>query len=59
MGAVKDCGPPDALQDLLTAQGHGHEDIEVYRACLSKEMTRLLQDVLAAQQHTLVALATG
>jgi len=51
------CGPPDALQDLLAAQGFGHEDVKVFRNCLSAEISRPLQDVLVAQQHALVGLA--
>ena len=57
-GAVEACGPPDALQDLLAAQGFGHEDVKVFRNCLSDEISRPLQDVLSAQQHTLVGLAS-
>lgn len=57
--SVKVCGPPDALQDLLTAQGFGNEEVKVFRTCLSKEIIRLLQDVLKAQQPSPVALATG
>jgi len=56
-GAVEACGPPDALQDLLAAQGFGHEDVKVFRNCLSEEISRPLQDVLAAQQCALVGLA--
>jgi hypothetical protein len=56
-GAVEACGPPDALQDLLAAQGFGHEDVKVFRNCLSAEISRPLQDVLIAQQHALVGLA--
>jgi len=56
-GAVEACGPPDALQDLLAAQGFGHEDVKVFRNCLSEEISRPLQDVLTAQQSALVGLA--
>jgi hypothetical protein len=56
-GAVEVCGPPDALQDLLAAQGFGHKDVKVFRNCLSEEISRPLQDVLIAQQHALVGLA--
>ena len=51
------CGPPDALQDLLAAQGFGPEDVKVFRNCLSEEISRPLQDVLTAQKHALVGLA--
>jgi len=56
-GAVKACGPPDALQDLLIAQGFGNEDVNVFRNCLSAEISRPLQDILMAQHHALVGLA--
>jgi hypothetical protein len=56
-GAMEACGPPDALQDLLAAQGFGHEDVKIFRNCLSEEISRPLQDVLSAQQHTLIGLA--
>jgi hypothetical protein len=55
--AAEACAPPDALQDLLAAQGFGHEDVKVFRNCLSEEISRPLQDVLIAQQHALVGLA--
>ena len=51
-------GPPDALQDLLTAQGFDHQAVKTFRNCLSEEIYRPLQDVLAAQQHALVGLAS-
>ena len=57
-GAAEAGGPPDALQDLLAAQGFGHEDVKVFRNCLSEEISRPLQDVLAAQQHALVGLTS-
>ena len=56
-GRVGICGPPDALQDLLTAQGFAREEVNVFRNCLSEEISRPLQDVLFAQQHALVGLA--
>ena len=56
--ATEACGPPDVLQDLLTAQGFGQEDVKIFRNCLSEEISRPLQDVLAAQQHALVGLAS-
>ena len=56
-GTEGTCGPPDALQDLLAAQGFGHKDVTVFRNCLSEEISRPLQDVLIAQQHALVGLA--
>lgn len=57
-GTAEGCGPPDALQDLLAAQGFGHEDIKIFRSCLSEEISRPLQDVLIAQQHALAGLAS-
>lgn len=56
-GSAEACAPPDALQDLLTSQGFGHEDVKVFRNCLSAEISRPLQDVLIAQSHTLKGLA--
>ena len=56
-GDVATCGPPDALQDLLTAQGFDREGVVVFRNCLLAEIYRPLQDVLAAQKSTLVGLA--
>ena len=50
-------GPPDALQDLLTAQGFDRAAVTVFRNCLSAEISQPLQEVLAAQQSTLVGLA--
>jgi hypothetical protein len=52
------CGPPDALQDLLTAQGFDNQDVRVFRNCLSEEISRPLQDVLIAQSHALKGLAS-
>jgi len=57
-GAAKACGPPDALQDLLTTQGFDSEGVKVFRNCLSDEISRPLQDVLLAQQHALVGFAS-
>lgn len=57
-GEAEACGPPDALQDLLAAQGFGNEDVKVFRNCLSEEISRPLQDVLAAQQSALVGLTS-
>ena len=56
-GVAEACGPPDALQDLLTRQGFDCEGVTVFRNCLSAEISRPLQDVLAAQQSALVGLA--
>ena len=56
--AAATCGPADALQDLLAAQGFGNEDVKVFRSCLSEEISRPLQDVLIAQQHALVGLTS-
>ena len=58
-GGAESCRPPDALQDLLAAQGFGHEDVKVFRSCLSEEISRPLQEVSIAQQHTLVWLASA
>jgi len=55
---VEACGPPDALQDLLAAQGFGHEDVKVFRNCLSEEIFRPLQDLLIAQSHAMKGLAS-
>ena len=52
------CGLPDALQDLLTAQGFDNKSVKVFRNCLSEEISRPLQDVLNAQQNALVGLAS-
>jgi hypothetical protein len=55
--AAEASAPPDALQDLLAAQGFDNQDVKVFRNCLSEEIARPLQDVLAAQQYALVGLA--
>ena len=55
---VQACGPPDALQDLLTAQGFDNQDVKVFRNCLSDEILRPLQDVLIAQGNALKGLAS-
>jgi hypothetical protein len=55
--AAEACAPPDALQDVLIAQGFASEDVKVFRSCLSDEISRPLQDVLAAQNIALVGLA--
>ena len=55
--AAEACAPPDALQDVLIAQGFASEDVKVFRSCLSDEISRPLQDVLAAQNSALVGLA--
>jgi hypothetical protein len=57
-GAAKACGPPDALQDLLTAQGFDNKGVKVFRNCLSEEISRPLQDLLLAQQYALVGVAS-
>ena len=57
-GAADDRGPPDALQDLLTAQGFDNKGVKVFRNCLSEEIYRPLQDVLTAQRHALVGIAS-
>ena len=56
-GTTTTCGPPDALQELLTAQGFDRDGVTVFRNCLTDEISQPLQDVLAAQQHALVGLA--
>ena len=57
-GAKDDCGPRDALQDLLVTQGFGNEDVKVFRNCLSAEISQPLQDLLIAQSHALKGLAS-
>lgn len=57
-GGAEACGPPDALQDLLTSQGFASQDVRVFRTCLFEEISRPLQDVLASQQDALVGLAS-
>jgi hypothetical protein len=52
-----ECGPLDALQDLLTAQGFGNEEVKTFRTCLSEEITRPLQDVLFADTKVAVFAA--
>jgi len=56
-GVTVACGPPDALQDLLAAQGFDQEDVKVFRNCLSEEISRPLQEIIIAQQSALVGLA--
>jgi hypothetical protein len=48
--------PPDALQDLLTAQGFDNKGVKTFRTCLSDEISRPLQDLLTAQSYALVGL---
>jgi hypothetical protein len=48
----------DALQDLLIAQGFDSEGVTTFRNCLLAEISRPLQDLLAAQNVTLVGLAS-
>jgi hypothetical protein len=55
-GVAETCGPPDALQEILTAQGFAHEEVTVFRNCLLEEIAQPLQEVLAAQQCALVGL---
>ena len=57
-GAAAASGPPDALQDLLTTQGFGRQEVQLFRTCLSQEISRPLQDLLMAQRHTLTGLAS-
>jgi len=57
-GTAETCGPPDALQDILTAQGFDNKGVKAFRNCLSEEISRPLQDVLAAQQSALVGLTS-
>lgn len=55
-GLAQSCGPPDALQDLLTSQGFDNKGVTTFRNCLRAEISRPLQDLLSAQSHTLVGL---
>ena len=55
-GAGRGGAPPDALQEVLFAQGFDYKDIKVFRNCLFEEISRPLQDVLSAQRHALVGL---
>ena len=55
-GNKSGAGPPDALQELLTSQGFDNQGVKVFRNCLSEEVSRPLQDLLASQSHTLVGL---
>ncbi len=48
--------PPDALQELLKAQGFDNKEVTTFRNCLTEEISRPLQDLLSAQSHTLVGL---
>ena len=48
--------PPDALQDLLTAQPVDVELVNALRDRIEPEISRPLQDLLTAQQLTLVGL---
>ena len=56
-GASEPCSPPDALQDLLILQVFDYKGVNIFRNCLSVEISRPLQDLLTAQQHVLVGLA--
>ena len=51
-------GPADALQDLLISQGYDSHGVKVFRDCLSREISRPLQDLLNAQCHVLVGVAS-
>jgi len=55
-GLAQSGGPPDALQDLLTAQGFDNKGVTTFRNCLTEEISRPLQDLLSAQGHALVGL---
>jgi hypothetical protein len=57
-GVAAACGPPDALQDLLLAQGFDNKDVKVFRNCLSQEISRPLQDFITAQQYAIVGLTS-
>jgi len=50
--------PPDALQELLMAQGFDNKSVKAFRNCLADEISRPLQDVLAAQQSALVGVVS-
>ena len=53
---ARETGPPDALQDLLTAQGFDVQGVKAFRICMAEEISRPLQDLLSAQTHALVGL---
>ena len=55
-GGEPETPPPDALQDLLIAQGFDNEGVTVFRNSLFEEISRPLQDLLSAQTHALVGL---
>jgi hypothetical protein len=57
-GVAPACAVPGALQEFMASQGFGREEVKAFRSCLSEEISRPLQDVLAAQQHALVGLAS-
>ena len=57
-GAKAPEGPADALQDLLIAQGYDREGVATFRDCLFQEISRPLQDLLNAQCHALVGVAS-
>ena len=48
----------DALQELLIAQGFDSEGVTTFRNCLLAEISRPLQDLLDAQNITLVGLTS-
>ena len=56
--AVESCEAKDALQEVLLAQGFAREDVKVFRNCLIAEISRPLQNVMAAQQSALVGVAS-
>lgn len=51
-------GPPDVLQDLLITQGYDRQGVATFRDCLFQEISRPLQDLLNAQCHVLVGVAS-
>ncbi len=46
----------DALQEVFLSQGFDIQGVDAFRDWLSREISRPLQDILTAQQHTLVGL---
>jgi len=53
-----DATAPDALQDLLSSQPVDNELVDAVRNRIEQEISRPLQDLLTAQQLTLVGLTS-
>ena len=49
---------PDALQEVLIAQGFDRKQVNTLRTCLREEISRPLQDVLSAQVFAIAGLVT-